>query len=311
MTAALLEIRSSLKLGRCYYDLARNPPSFNVVDFLLLSERWRIAQGFDALEFLVLPGPNEGFRQDSLPPAGGTERRRWFENIVLPMPVLLPSCGKPAVLADSSHHGVAHGPGFGRGQYLIGFKSLVESARANCYPLVAPPELVAEVRRKYGCYATITQRDVAWWPLRRPNLDEWRKVADALVANGIDVVLIPEGTKADEPVPGFVTDPDAGRNSVARAALYAGAVMNFGIPCGPMWLCWFLGAPCLIARMSDERRDTVLTRPRESPTAVRRLRNAGLLSGQSLPNARPRQMLLWADDTAANVLPAFERLMRQ
>ena len=305
MTAALLDVRA-MSAGRAYYDLARNPPSFNFVDFLLVSERWRIAQGFDALEFVVLPGPHEGFRQDRLPPAGGAERRRWFENIVMPMPLLLPSCGKPARL-DAT----ATGPGFARGQYLIGFKSLVESARANCYPLVAPPELVAQAKSKYGCYATITQRDVAWWPLRRPQLDEWRKVADALTGNGITVVLIPEGTKADELVPGFLTDPKAGRNSVARAALYAGAVMNFGIPCGPMWMAWFMGAPCLIARMSDERPDTIDGRTlHSSPTRTAGLRANGLTPGQSLPNARPRQLIMWADDTAANVLPAFEQLMR-
>lgn len=305
MTDVLLEVRADLRCGRAYYDLVHNPPSFNFVDFLLLAERWRLAHGFDALEFMVLPGPLEGFRQDHLPPVGGAERTRWLNNIVLPMPMLLPSCGKPAVLDPR-----ATGPGFGRGQYLIGFKSLMESAAADCYPLRAPPQMVEKARRRYGRYITITHRDVAWWPLRRPQLDEWRKVADYLSSQGLAVVLIPEGTKADEPVSGFLTDPEAGRNSVARAALYAGAVMNFGIPCGPLWMAWFMGAPCLIARMSDDRPDTVLGRELQSPaTSARSLRNSGLMPGQSLPNARPRQMCLWADDTAKNVLHAFERLM--
>lgn len=307
MTDVLLETRQAQRtgIGRCYYDLARNPPSFNFVDFLLVSERWRIAQGYGAIEFVVLPGPLEGFRNDHLPPTGGAERQSWLNNIVMPMPLLLPSCGKPAVFDPA-----ATGHGLGRGQYLIGFKSLMESAAAGCYPLRAPPQMVNEARTRYGRYVTITHRDVAWWPLRRPKLDEWRKVAAYLDRQGLRVVLIPEGTKADQPVDGFVTDPQAGRNSVARAALYAGAVMNFGIPCGPMWLCWFLGAPCLIARMSDDRPDTVLGRERQSPaTSARSLQNSGLMRGQSLPNARPRQMCLWADDTARNVLTAFERLM--
>ena len=251
MNAALRDVRLQARCGRSYYDLARNPPSFNFVDHMLVSERWRIAQGLEALEFVVLPGPLEGFRNDHLPPAGGEERTRWLENIVLPMPGLLPSCGQPAVLDPGSTE-----PGFARGQYLIGFKSLVESARANCYPLVAPSHLVDAARRKYGtAYVTITHRNVAWWPLRTPNLSEWRKVAADLTADGLPVVMIPEGSKADEPVEGFTCDSEAGRNCLARAALYGGALMNFGIPCGPMWMAWFMGAPCLIARMSDERPD--------------------------------------------------------
>lgn len=304
---ALLDARRA-HIGRSYYDLALNPPSFNFVDHMLVSERWRIANGYETVEFVCLPGPVEGFRNDRLPPAGGAERTRWLNNIVIPMPRLLQSCGKPAVLDPA-----ARGPGFARGQYRIGFKSLVESARADCYPLVAPPDMVEDAKRKWGeKYVTITHRDVGWWQLRKPQLNEWRLAADELERAGYAVVLIPEGTKADEPVPGWQTDPYAGRNSVARAALYAGASMNFGIPSGPMWMCWFLGVPCIVMRMSDERKDTIGNGGRELDNCTREqsLRNAGLNRGQSLPNARPRQKIVWVDDTHRNILNAFEDVMR-
>jgi hypothetical protein len=306
VNALLLDVRPDLRVGRSYYDYARNPPSFNFVDHMLVSERWRIANGHDRLEFVALPGPMQGFRKDHLPPAGGAERIRWHNNIVRQMPILLPSCGQPIEIDP-----YATGPGFARGEYLIGFKSLVQSAAADCYPLRAPADLVEQARNKWGSrYVTLTHRDVAWWRLRQPQLEEWRKVADKLGRAGFRFVLIPEGTKADEPVPGFETDPEAGRNSLARAALYAGAEMNFGIPSGPMWMCWFLGVPTLIMRMVDERDDSVIPgQPIRPPTTARRLRHSGLFPGQSLPNARRCQKILWADDTAANVLDAFDRLM--
>lgn len=284
--------------GTAYYDLGRNPPSYNFVDFLLQAEAWRIAGGLDGLDVAVVPGPQNGFRADDLPPAGGAVRSQWRDNIVLPMPRLLPSCGRPAVLVDRKHR--SEGPEFGRGEYLCGFYRLVQMAQQGVYPFVCPEDEIAAARARHGHrYVTVTLRQVEWWPNRTSRIDEWRAVARELERRGYKAVFIPDGTKPDHAVDGFATDPEAARHVVARAALYAGAVMNFGIPSGPMWLAWFMGAPTIVVRMIIEE---------DRPTSAAAYARNGLPPGTQLRNARSRQRLVWADERADVILAAFDEL---
>jgi hypothetical protein len=283
--------------GTAYYDLAKNPPSFNFVDFLLVAESWCISKGVGPgnLTVAVLPGPRDGFRNDALPPYGKEERTRWLENIVLPMPILLPSCGRPAILGDVPPERQF----FGRGEYPIGLRTLTKIARQGIYPFRAPPDLIAAARAKYGAkYVTITERNTGWWVERTTNLNEWRVVARELERTGYRVVLIPDGTKADREIEGFETDPEAGCKVLPRAALYAGAAMNFGIPSGPMWLAWFMGVPVIMCKMLTN----------EPPTMTGSYAAAGIPPGSQMPNARAGQRFLWQPENAASILDAFEKV---
>ncbi len=295
-----------MTIGTFYYDFARNPPSFNFVDALLTAEEWRVDNKLDGLSVVTLPGPMDGFRRDNLPPKGKAERTRWRDNIVVPMPVLLPSCGAPAIVVEvgeqpPKNEGAFAGPSFGRGEYPIGFKKLVQHAKDNRYPFVVPQALVDVARLKWGNrYVTISERNTGWWIQRTTNLNEWRIVARELERAGYRVVLVPDGTKADRPVVGFDTDPKAACHVLERAALYAGAEMNFGIPSGPMWLCWFLGAPVTICKMINEN---------EPPTSAKSYTSSGLPPGTQLANARPRQRILWGPEKASDLLEAFDMAM--
>lgn len=286
-----------MTIGTAYYDLAHCPPTWNAFDFLLAAEQWRLSQGLRAIDVRVLPGPVEGFRDDHLPPYGTAERMRWLRNIVLPMPVLLPSCGQAAGLVpfDDAPPGAA----FGRGRFTVGFRTNVAAARAGLAPFRAVVDDVARYRRQLGDrYITITLRDTGWWTDRTSAVGEWLVVARVLERRGYRVVFVPDGMRPDQRIPGFETVPAAAELVLERAGLYGGAVMNLGLANGPLWFAWFMGVPVLIfVRLWENE-----------PCAGRNAyRNAGFEPGTQLPNARPGQRLVWAPDRAALILDAFDR----
>lgn len=283
-----------------YYDLSRNPPTFNFFDFLLTAERRRRKIGVDRLRVKIIPGPVEGFRQDRLPPYGGAERTRWLENICIPMPCLLPSCGFPAVMDD----GVApDGPSFGKGEYLVGFKHNVDAAKEGCYPFRALPDVTQKYRQAYGDnYVTVTLRETGWWAGRQSRLDHWVPAARYIRDMGYRVVFIRDAMKADEPIEGFPTEPEASRNVLKRASLYAGAVMNIGIANGPLWFAWFLGAPVAIFNLVHDD---------EPCASVRSYEGAGLRAGEQLPNGGSRQRLIWQKETPELIVDTFCDLVQK
>lgn len=283
--------------GVAYYDRARNPPTFNALDFLLLAERWRRAHELDRIEVKVLPGPREGFRQDSLPPYGGAERMRWLQNIVLPLPVLLPSCGDRAQLVDREHRPGDGVPEFGRDQYTVGPSIWTQAFATGEYVLRVPETMVAQ---RPARYVTISLRNTGWWVERTSDFAQWAIVAAELRRNGYDVVVIPDGVKPDETIPGVESDAHAACDVLARASLYAGAELNLGIANGPLWLCWFLGLPVLICKIINEN---------EPCAGAGMWRAMGVEPGTQPRKAKPRQRLVWQSDQAEIVLKhAFELL---
>lgn len=286
-----------MKFGTAYYDLARNPPSFNFLDFLLEAEKWRLKNGLDRLTISVLPGPMEGFRRDCLPPSGGAVRTSWLNNIVIPMARLLPSCGEEAKFNHQASEGIT----MGRDKYLIGLVSLFDSASQNLYSLKAPQEDVERKKQQHGKYITITIRNTGWWVQRTSNVGEWTIVAREIERQGYKVVFIPDGTKPNELVDGFENDPIAAQNSFNRAVLYQGSEMNFGLPSGPMWMCWFMGVPIMMVKMVNDN---------EPPTTEAMYRRVGIKPGGVMPNAKHRQTMLWKPEQADLILQAFEAVMQ-
>jgi hypothetical protein len=281
-----------MSVGTAYYDLACSPPTFNFADFLLTAEGWRLENGFDRLAIKVLPGPADGFRGDDLPPYGKTERERWLRNIVLPMPLFLPSSGQPAELV--SRDSVVDAPAtFGKGRYLVGLYRTVEAARRNIYPFFCADG--SACRNEHGRYVTVTIRDTGWWVERTSNAAEWIAAAREIERLGIKVVFIPDGTKPEATFGGFATSPGAAQFIQSRAALYAGADLNLGINSGPMFFSWMMGAPTLMFCRTNEN---------EPVSGKAAYLSAGLPVGSQMPNARPQQRIVWAADTAETITTA-------
>lgn len=278
-----------------YYDLARSPPTYDFVSFLVGAEMDRIKAGWPDFEIIVLPGPADGFRKDNYAPFGAAAREAMLASVVMPMPILLPTC-RGVVRLRERPAPAPQSIGYHDGRY--GFERKVAAAKAGIYPLRA----LQGYRLPKVPYATITLRECEHWPTRNSNIDEWTLVADGLVDRGITPIFIRDTARCTEAVPGYLTHGLAAVDLHTRAAFYAGAVMNFFVNNGPAWLSWFMGAPTLISKMCS---------PGAPVVNVDFFRACGLEPGSDLPNARPRQRILWEDDRSDLVLDCFDELIDQ
>jgi hypothetical protein len=265
-----------------YYDLRRNPPSFNVVDFLCVAEMHRIEYGLERIEVRLLPGSYDGVACATYPPYGQRTRDVWTQNIVMPMARLLPSCGAAAQWFDENEPvGECN---FGRDAWWVGIDKLGKAATAGCYPLRADPQVVQDYRQAFGDYfVTLTMREVPWSMHRNTDLARWTEIARRLRDLGIRPVIVRDAMYADEPVPGFDTAPAASKNSFNRAGLYGAAALNVFVPSGPLHLSWFMGAPTLLFRVEC------------GIEVVSDFRSIGVWRPNCFPNARPGQRFVHDD----------------
>jgi len=277
------------------YDLAKCPPTYDFVGFLLWAEHERRVRGDEDLAIHVLPGPAFGFRDDKLPPSL-EERRRMLSEIVLPMTWLLPSCRS---VTNHPERPPAREVELGRDRRQYGTRLMLSMLAKGIAPLVAPePKRRAEPYRRY---VTITLREAPYWPTRNANLAEWLAVAAWLAGNGVTPVFVRDTAKAGEAMP-YEQSEAAARFLVERANLYAGAALNLFVNNGPAWMCMAMGLPLLMTKMIAP----------DAPCANAEFFAAcGLKPGSQIPGARSSQRILWEDDSADAIIPALEAMLER
>ncbi|MDB5555417.1 MAG: hypothetical protein JWL86_5401 [Rhizobium sp.] len=274
------------------YDLGVSPSTYDFVSFLLASEMERLRVGADSIRLHILPGPAGGFRADLLPPFTIEERQVMLERIVLPMAKLLPSC--TAVTRHSERPSALAGC-FGYGQRRYSLPFLLAAARAGVYPLRAPGQPV-----KSDPYITITLREAAYWPTRNSNPVEWMQVAQWLRSEGWRVVIVRDTARAHEVFGQFEVDTDAALDLHHRASLYSGAALNLFTNNGPAWMCLFMGAPCMVVKMTADDAPCVNDGY---------LGQHGFLRGSVWPNLLPMQSVEWLTDRADEIIPAVAKML--
>ncbi len=300
-----------------YYDLARNPPTYDVVTFLLSAERERIRRGEDSLAIEIVPGPQEGFRQDKLQdrlwPYSTNARKATLANIVVPMCTMLPSV-KHLAVHDArpkmpGYEFVVQGPrGIRSGEithetpdqktwgwmsYTVSFYQFVVAMGEGVRPL-RPREPV----ERDSQLVTITLREAEHWPLRNSKVAEWHRAATHIRKMGFRVEIVRDTRLADKPLGGMIINPVASRDLHERANLYHRAYCNLFVSNGPAWFALALDANVLVVRPTTE--------------GVHRLSNLeaftkfGIMPGEQIPSSPSYQRLAWVDDTAENIIVAFE-----
>lgn len=277
-----------------YYDLSVCPPTYDVVAFLQWAESERIERKAEGLEIVILPGPNDGFRNDTLWPHSIAERRALLDRVVVPMCELLP--GASVRVAETREAPVAGS--IGHGEYRIGTAVQVEAMRKGVRPLDAgvpvafEPELV-----------TITLRECEHWPERNSNLQGWMSFARNARRKGYRVVVVRDTLKADEPFGECITSPEASRDLHARARLYEAAVCNLFVNNGPAWLSLALDARTLIVKPTVEGAGPCFGKDY--------FRRCGIAPGGEIPGAPSWQKIAWATDLDINIWAAFEAFMAE
>lgn len=276
---------------RIYYDLARCPPTYDIVSFLCRAEMERISSGDDKIELDILPGPAGGFRRDPLWPFSVDERRAMLHNVALPLCTLLPNVSitlhpdRPAV------------QGLGVGQRLYGLEEQVSASRAGVRPLRSP----YPVKQSSGLIV-LTLRECEHWPERNSKVEEWASAARTLQARGYRVVIVRDTLRADESIAGVTTSPAASRNLYCRADLYTQAELNVFVSNGPAWMCWAMDRPTLVFKRPA---DGALGRA----FGPEHFRNCGMPWGGQMPGAPDYQRIVWKDDTAENIVNAVDLFM--
>ncbi len=269
----------SLDQSHVVYNLGCGPIGFDFVVWLLNAEMQRRMAGAPApLKVAFWTGRNVGNDGDARLSARG--RDQWLDNVFRPA---LPLIG--AVEDRRSLHG--HCP------QIYVTRPLVEAAkRGEEISRLRSPLLAPKDGRRY---VTITLREADHNPDRNSKLGAWLSFAKYLEKRGEHVIFIRDFQKAEEPLAGFRTQPEASHNLLLRMALYEHAAVNLFVSNGPTILAIFGSRPWLqFVRDADGTpefwRDKI-----------------GLSPGEQYPWSTPTQRMVWAPDTYENIVSAWHQ----
>ncbi len=287
-----------------YFDFARNLPGYDIVPFLMGAEYERIKRGEDSLAIEFLPGPNQGFRNDSIWPPDPADRRALRDKIMVPMLDMLPSCQTQTIWPDRSNVAWRE-PSIGRMQWTIGMERFFAAYAAGIRPLRNHYWVPLDYDKPI---VTITLRESPHWPQRNSRVKEWVEAALALQQH-YHVIIIRDTAKADEPfadagcIPLFSnTDPMASHDMMHRAMLYNSSICNMFVSNGPAWFALAMDVPVIMFRPTCENAGSL--------ASAAMMARAGLPTGAQIPGAPDYQRLEWKDDTADNILHALHEFAR-
>lgn len=149
----------------------------------------------------------------------------------------------------------------------------------------------------------ITLREANHWPHRNSNLDEWLKFASYLEKIGEKVIFVRDTAKADIPIDGFETCPEASRDIGIRLALYEKSKCSMFAANGPWNMAVFADFPWLMIN------EALVSDPFDFNTPEGWKTHNGISVGEQLPWSRADQRIIWKKDTYDNMRQAWEELM--
>ena len=302
---------------RVFYDLGREPLTFDYLFFLVAADLKRRAMGLDAIQLIFVPGEKGGFRAEwpDYERIVDRESRRWrISNLLLPSLQMLPSCtGHVCCQTRREADLLAR---LARHVYPENYKS--ESPDTQGYAVTAHQEVMAagqagkrvsvltggeQARRFVDQWlmprsrgrkvVSITLREYGYQKERNSNVTAWTAFARGLDPEEYFVVFIRDLECAMAPATGLFDDltifEGAPLNLELRMALYERSYLNLGTSSGPMGLCRLNEkTPYLIFR---------LLTPGLPQATTEWLTNLGIEIGAERHSfATPYQRLVWEDD---------------
>jgi len=192
-------------------------------------------------------------------PGWGDVARERFESMIAPGPAFL------RLPSREGTDGERVGPG-------TKVKQLIAFARAN-----KSFKRLSSVRPAGTYRFTITIREAQQDRWRNSNREAWTRFADEIGACIIDDFVLKPFHRWD------------------LMALYAGAEMNFGVNCGPLFMCSLSEYPCMIFKFGAHRG---------------LLEKSGAKYGERLPWCKDDQFTFWEDDEYSNIVRRFREWRR-
>jgi len=269
---------------RVLYNVSKMPCSFDFAPWLLSAEQQRIREGAPApLKVAWFFG-----RDDNIDNSLGTEQRRQnFHGIMRPILDLIGAVEDPSALNGRQPAEISLAPivrAHRDGLELPTFK-IPEHAKIG-----ARGQFLANLGRMP---VTITLREAEHTPHRNSNLPEWLKLAKWLEDRGEKVIFVRDTAKADEPLPGWSTAPEASKQLHLRALLYSVAKANLFVSNGPMVFAYMGDRPWLVFNAIDDSPEAKY----HANTSAGWREFTGIDVGGQFPWSRPDQRLVWANDT--------------
>ncbi len=314
---------------RVFYDLGREPMTFDFLIFLAAADLKRRARSLEAIQVVFVPGQKDGFREEwpDYDRIVDRESRRWrISNLLLPSLQLLPSCTghvfchtrrEADLVARLAHH-----------IYPENYKS--ESLDTQGYAVTAYREVMAagkagkrvsvlngsEQARRYvdqwfiprargRKVVTITLREYGYHEERNSNVTAWTAFARGLDPEQYFVVFVRDLESAMAPGTGLFDDltvfEGGPLNLELRMALYERSYLNLGSSNGPMALC-------ILSETTPYMMFKILT-PGVPQATVEWLMNLGIeIGAERYPFASPFQKLVWEDDDLDVIRREFQTM---
>lgn len=283
----------------CFYDLAVSPAKYDFISFLLDAEHYRCLTGLSSLRLIFVPGPNNGFRIDELPPQDTNRRLMMLKNILIPLCDMLGVPGEIVVCPDRETAAEFQEGEVFPTDYLVaqpaphyGQHIAVRAYKRGLYPLRAVKPIDAQPD-----LITITLRESSYWPTRNGNRDTWLKAADMIKAAGLRVLFIPDVDSP--PLEGYNCDMQASTDLHRRAALYESAAHNLFISNGPAWMAAAMSKPaCTMFKVISQGAVSC---------SDKYFRQIGFPKGSQI--GRDNHRIVWEDDTEEAVVPVVQEII--
>lgn len=267
------------------YDLGRAPPTYDFLSYMMNVENDRKINGYKHLKINFVRGDVNGFRNE-VAPLRQDDKEQMLDRVCRPMVRMFGATeggngendrGLPYILRPTTEAAK-------RGYELPDF---APSKIAQCW-----------AEKLVGNEPThvITLRESYYWTERNSNLEAWLQFAKTIKER---VIFVRDTEKADEPLHGFETCPEASRDIQKRLALYGRAKMNYFIANGPAMLCQMTKDIPYICFMPNVTSYVCLT-------SEFLYRNCGIVRGGRWPWQGQNQKLVWDWDTYDNIVAAHE-----
>ncbi len=306
-----------------FYDLAMSPPTFDVVDFLLLAELERRETGCAALHVVIVPGRNQGFREGDAP--YDLDSKHWrLRNILVPCCWLIPMCQHVTVCVSREEaqeiQGVLAKRVFPKGytvrvpieRHMYSHVVAATSSGAVLPSLQATPQAKAFMKEWLQLRAgdrrviTMTLRECSYQPERNSRLEDSVRFARSLDPTAYCPVFVRDIETAVKPPPaelaGLLVCDAAVWSVELRAALYELSYLNMGVNNGH----------CILFMLNQRSRYLLfkMITPSVGVTTERFLRHIGIPPGSQLPGATPFQRIVWNDDELHVMKEAFSDMSK-